>query len=183
MNSKNYFAWSFLVLGIASWGGVYYFWYTMQASLASYADSMRARAEQSNSSGITARLHTILRDTVDDRMTLDTIMNLDPVKITTLVDAKASSAHVLIKMSNATANTNPSENKSVSVQSFGFVASASGTFSEVMKALIVLERLPAAISIDTIDIALDQNSTTKGPLAHAWHMSAHVQVLTTTTSL
>ena len=179
MNKNNYIPWIVLMLGIGAWGGVYYYWYTVQVSLDSYTKSVHSNLEISNNAGVSARLHGVYRDTEADRATLYEIMNFDPLKITTLIAQAAQQAQVTIDISNPTAENASTISKDIVIQKFGFVANTRGTFSEVMRALTVLETLPAAVSIDTIDISLDSSGIKNKTTTHLWQMNAHLQIFIT----
>ena len=179
METKNYFAWVVLLLGIASWVGVYYFWSTTQEGISDFARTAQGKEQVSNISEQNAKIHTAYQGSIEDRKALQDIMALDPIKIANLIYIDvANSNSVIIKLSNPTTENVAAGTKEAPVQVFGFVASASGTFAEVSKALRVLERLPLAVSIDTVDISVDpiQDKKSTGTL---WHLNAYLRVYTT----
>ncbi|MDB5187836.1 MAG: hypothetical protein JWO50_356 [Candidatus Kaiserbacteria bacterium] len=182
MSTKNYMAWVTLLLGILAWGGVYYLWNITQLSQIDYSQNASRVQQSSNVTEFTARVHTVYQDTTADRASLDDAMTLDPLKVTDLIGQAVIAANtVSIKLSNPTTENSAAGSKTTPVQAFGFIASATGSFSDVSRALLVLERLPIAVSIDTVDIGLEPTQTqTKNQSAHTWHLNAHLRVFTTT---
>jgi hypothetical protein len=181
MSAKNYISWATLLLGILSWGGVYYLWNSAQLSQIAYSQNAYTVQQSSHITEFTARLHTAYEDTAADRASLNDAMTLDPLKVADLIGQDATAASVVsIKLSNPTTENVAAGNKETPVQAFGFIASASGSFSDVSRALLVLERLPIAVSIDTVDISLEptQAQSKNSPL-HTWHLNAHLKVFTT----
>ena len=115
-------------------------------------------------------------DTQQDRAALENVSNLNIVSIVTMIEGVSAKTGITVKVENA----QPQGTTAVlpnggSLNSFAFAVVADGTFAQIMNTVQVLEDLPVPSSVQQLEITHAGDPGKSG----AWHMSAHMEVYTT----
>lgn len=178
MKRISFIAWCTLSLALIAWAGVGFFAWTISGA----EDDRRARlsvSHQSSSDAASAvRTHTLAGDTAQARAALETLLNADVVSVANAIESSGKAIGVATKVSSVLPAGAPFEASGGSaVQIIGFVVSADGKFSLLMRAVQLFESLPAPSKIDRFDISQTPNAGSAA--ADAWHLDLEIKVLTT----
>ena len=169
-------AWSLLALTLGAWCFVVFFAWTI------YVDESERLAEAQNAKIISlerasaTRTHALAVDTAQQSEALGKILAVDVVSIANMLEAAGKAAKVGVKLGNAVPE-NFSASDPLPVQAVGFVVEAKGTFSALMHAARLFEKLPLPSTVTRLDF--EHVPTQGGKGAGEWHMNAHIRVLTT----
>jgi hypothetical protein len=116
-----------------------------------------------------SRLHGLMNDTKDDRVTLQGIISADLVGLVDAVDAVGKVAGLNLQISNVQPEAQKKGTPAGTPIPVNFVVQADGTFAQLDRLVELLNSFP----IPSIIQQLDLNGS-----GSSWHMTAHIHVLT-----
>ncbi len=117
-------------------------------------------------------LHNLAPSTADNTANLNSLLNVDVLGIASDIEdaGKASGAATVI---GAASSQSVKVSGATDLHTLEFIVTASGTFSQVMRAAQLFESLPLASTIEELDFSHQSSGTP------AWQLSARIKVLTT----
>ena len=174
----NYIAGIVLLLTVLAWigvGALVFFISSKQSDRVAQASSVQSVSNQNSQA---TYLHTLVADSKDARDQLSALFNVDPSALANTINATGKSAGVHLQITSALSDSALAVPTAGSVQSFSFIATAQGSFQDVMYAATLLETLPVPSSVRQIEfthtVATPGSASNAGP----WQMSAQVKILT-----
>jgi hypothetical protein len=179
MYSKNiYIAGALIVVTLLAWTGVVFFVRGISDAEAARVIQIQNTQQSSTQQSALVRMHAIAEDTVEDRARLDQLLSVDVVSTATVLRNVGKTTHVDVKLSGALPELPPGKTPSgPQIQAVGFSVQADGTFAALMRTVQLIETLPLASSIVSLDIQRAQDSAGVG--TGTWHMSVYIRVFTT----
>ena len=172
-------SWMALLAAIVSWCGAGVFaWQVMQmqSERATYAsDVAAANLEQ----GQAAQLHARARDTLAERAALSAAANVDVLAAVNIIESVTSST-VQVRVTGAqTEKVAPTKNGITPVNVVSLVAHAEGPYPALMHILQMLETLPLATTVQSIEFNRPPvDAAAKNPGA-MWMLNIRLRFLTT----
>lgn len=135
----------------------------------------------------TLRLHSLARDTKNDRDQLDILTLADVLGIANMIEEVGGYAGVTVKISGATSESAggqaklPPGKSAPAIRAINFIAEAEGTFSSLMHAVQLFENLPAIASVQNVELERIQDTAAGSSKSKTprWRLSARIQVMTT----
>ena len=164
-----YLAWILLALALLSWLGVGYFLSALSSLESVSALQATGIGQDIGDQDATLRLHTLVRETKSEREALEEVANASLIEILDSVERAARDAGIPIEITQALSA--PSSSSQSVVHSAVLVASAEGSFSEVVHILALLESLPTPSSVNEVNF--EQISDV------VWRVVVRIQFLTT----
>ncbi len=165
-----------VLLAVLAWTAIWYIGNNILDEASSRAAIASTAQAQSDRAAYTQRLTALVADTQQDRAALENVSNVNIVSIVTMIEGVRTKTGIAVKVENAqpqgAAAALPGGG---SVNSFAFAVVADGTFAQIMNTIQVLEDLPVPSSVQQLEIAHTGDPANSG----GWHMSAHMQVYTT----
>lgn len=146
--------------------------------------SQTADVQSISERGIAAiRLHSLARDTQNQRVQLDNLTRSDVIGVANMIDGIGKIAGVQLKIEGATpepAVKKKGSNKTAeapALSAVSFVVEADGTFASVMHAAALLESLPVLSSVQNLEFARSLISSDSKSAKSSWHLTARIRVL------
>ncbi|MBI4133277.1 hypothetical protein HY478_01555 [Candidatus Uhrbacteria bacterium] len=173
-NIIPYGSWIVLLLALSLWGGIAWGLSTVN-SVHSEREAKRLEAEQAAVLQSAAlRLHALARETKSEREKLEGVAHSDILEILNTVEAIARDSKIPIHIGEAVSEVG--SDSSSPLRSASFVIGASGSFSDLLHVVSLLESLPIPSSI--ADVHLERlTELSKG--APQWRVVTRVRFFTT----
>lgn len=169
-------SWALLVLAIIVWGGVLYSANMITSTAQTRSNDTQLALTKANQSVMNQKVSALAQVTEEKRKELTTLAGADVVSIIDTIDAAGKSAGIEAKVSDASVAGSQQLGKGGdTLRAVVFSVQGDGTFTQVMHAAQLYERLPLLASLDQMDIVRNQSSDSKSP---AWHITARIKVLT-----
>ena len=152
------------------WLGVFFFAQTIGADSASAAKSIADAKRSAQKRDSDARVATLLEETADARAQLEQTANTDAVSLAGAISKVGTDAGVPVSVSNVVQGPGPKLPPGAVLHpaSLTFSVKASGPFTKLITAAELLSRLPAASSLDHLQLNLSDSG---------WDLNADVHVI------
>lgn len=173
----RYFSNAWLLLGLAllAWAGVGYFaWYVAAAEAQEQITIQNLSVSFAENATVT-RLRVLARETVDERRRLDAILAADVVSVADMIESIGEASGTSVKLINAMPD---SSRVPANMHATNLSVEGSGTFGTLMRAAQLLEMLPVASHLTSLDLERVPSAT--GP--QGWHLTASLRVLSSATT-
>ena len=176
----THLAWLLFPMALLAWAAVGLFAWTIQSDEIDRALQVQTTQESEDREATAIRIHSIARDTVEERTQLDKIFRTDVVSIVDLIETTGTAAGVKVTVRNVIPESAPPTQAAASagIVATGFVIEAQGKFSTLMHVLQLFETLPIPSTLGRLDIEYVPDSGGSG-LSSAWRLNAYIRVLTT----
>ena len=162
------------IIAMCAWGMVGLFGWTIHADEIRRSqeaeDVQKAKAAEIS----LARTHSLAQDTVEERIKLQKLLDVDVVSASYMIEEVGKASGVVVKLGNAVQESVPSPEEQIT-RTIGFVVNVEGKFSALMKALRMFETLPIPSHITSIDI--ERMPSSSGAVG-TWHMNLYIRALT-----
>lgn len=165
-----------VTLTLIAWGLVGYFAWTISEDESNRVAKIQDAQLKTISSAHAVRTHALALDTVRERAQLKTLLGVDVVSASYLIEEVGKSSGVKVKLSDAQPES-ASASGDATVKAVGFVVTADGKFSALMRTARLFETLPIPSSVTRLDIEHAPKAT--GNPSSPWHMNVYIRVLTT----
>lgn len=157
-------AWALLVLAFVAWGGFAYLTQLLGAERVEYADLAAVSAQDGERQETASRLRSVVQSTEVERAALEGVVGIPLVDAAETIEASVRSAGVReIQISGASAQQGAS--KDISSVSVG--VSGVGSFTSLVRAVLLLEQLPLPSMLEQFEIAKNENE---------WRLNARVRL-------
>jgi len=144
--------WGLLLLSLAAWGGFAYAITYLGKARAEYADLAAVSTQESERHDSLARLRSLVQGTEVERAALESVLGVRIVDAAETVEqAVRAAGGGGIQISEASAQAPNAQG--ISQVSIG--VSASGSFSTLMRAVLLLETLPLPSTLEQFEITKD----------------------------
>lgn len=177
MSSRvNLIAWCLLAIAVCAWGGVAYAAQTIKSTALQRTNDSQLALTKANQAAMNRRIDALAQSTKEKREALSAIAGADVVSIIDMIDAAGKTAGITAKVSDAAVSGSQQLGKNGdSLRGVVFNVQGAGTFTQVMHAASLYEKLPLLSSIDQMDIERSQSSD---PKAAPWQITIRIRVLT-----
>lgn len=165
-----------VTLALVAWGLVGYFAWTISEDESNRVADAREAQVITISNAHAVRTHALALDTVEEGAKLKALLDVDVVSAAYMIEGVGKIAGVTVKLSDAQPETT-SASGDLAVKVVGFVVTADGTFSALLRAARLFETLPIPSSVTRLDI--EHAPKAAGNASSLWHMSVYIRVLTT----
>lgn len=159
-----------VAIAVLAWGAVIYGGIALSAAAHAHALSAGQASAESASSEYATRLNVLANATTKERAELDSIVPNDVVSIANAIDAVGERTGVPLRVSDAVAEGSPITITGGELQPVLFLIQGSGDFSDLMRASMLIEKLPLPISVESV--AFDKDAT------EGWQMTLRIRVIT-----
>ena len=171
-------SWASILAAMLAWGGVVSFAWTileMQVARAALSGDLdQAAAKQT----VAARARALARETTEERVALERSARVDVLSAVNTIESVGVSAGVTVHVSDARTESSIAGNPGgLTLSAIGFVVTAEGTFTGLMRALLLLETLPLPTVIEEVELARPPIDETSGNVP--WHLNVRLRLLTT----
>ena len=167
---------SVVVLALAAWGLVGYFAWTITRDEDKRVMDGREAQLVAIQNAQAIRTHALALDTATDGAKLKNLLDLDVVSVSNMIEEAGRSAGVKVKLGNAQPERGATSD-GLTIRAVGFIITADGKFSELLRAARLFEALPIPSSVTRLDI--ERAPASFGGAPSAWHLNAYIRVLTT----
>ncbi len=165
-----------LCLALLAWGIVGFFAWTIQTDENKRAADARDAqlTAVKNAQGI--RTHALVADAAPDSANLKDLLNVDVVSASYMIEGVGRAAGVKMRLSDAQPEGEVGTDI-LPLHAVGFVVTADGKFSDLLRAVRMFESLPVPSSITRLDIERVPKSA--GTPVGTWHLNVSIRILTT----
>jgi hypothetical protein len=170
MTFRPTYAWILLALALALWGGVAYAAGAVSKRAEARGAEIIAAARELESAAETQRLKNLVETTQASREEVQRVAGSDIVSIADTIELAGRRAGVTVQVDDAIADTSPIA-LAGAAKPLVFVVRTEGTFSQVMHATRLFERLPLPSSVQQVEFERSIADNT-------WRMAARIQVFT-----
>jgi hypothetical protein len=172
-------SWIVLAVAVVSWVGVVLFaayLYTLESERIAYSEEVAAANVQE---GQAALLHALARDTSADRAMLDTVTSVDVISAVNKIEAVRSGG-VQMRITGAQAEKAQlgKNGAPATINPVILTAHAEGSFVELLHMIDLLETLPLAISIQSLDVGFSGAEPANPKLPRQWALDVRMRLLT-----
>src|SRR3989338_4882635 len=167
---------SAVILALAAWGFVGYFAWTIAGDEDKRVADGREAQLVAIQNAQAIRTHALALDTATDGAKLKNLLDLDVVSVSNMIEEAGRSAGVKVKLGNAQPERGATSD-GLTIRAVGFIVTADGKFSELLRAARLFEALPIPSSVTRLDI--ERAPASFGGAPSAWHLNAYIRVLTT----
>jgi hypothetical protein len=175
-NRVNILALVLLVLALCGWAGVGYSAHMIKETAVQRTNDSQAALTKANQAAHNRRVEALAASTKDERDRLTQIAGADVVSVIDTIDAAGKTAGITAKVSDAAVAGSQQLGKSGdSLRGVVFNVQGEGTFTQVMHAAALYEKLPLLSVIDSMDIERSQSTD---PKAAPWRIIVRIRVLT-----
>ena len=165
-------AWVLTLAVAAAWVGVIMFAFQIRAETAEKRQQNSDRELEEIRQSSSARVHAIARDTENLRRELEDLTQVQILEAADSIEQVGKSTDAAITIGSAMPN--PQENKNAP-KSVSFLIEAEGTFSSIMHTAALLETLPFASRIASMEF---QSVSSESSKVSAWRLRARLHLLT-----
>ncbi len=164
------------VCAVVAWGGVVYSAQMIRGTAVERSNDTKEALTKANQAALNQRVETLALNTKEKRDQLKSLAGTDVVAIVDIIDAAGKSAGITAKVSDAAVGGTTALGKSGdTLRAVVFNVQGEGTFTQVMHAASMYEKLPLLSSIDQMDIEKVQAGDPKSTL---WHINVRIRVQT-----
>ena len=174
----SFIAWSTLILALIAWGGVGFFAWTISGEEGGRVSRLTASQHSMSDAANAARAHALAQDTAEARGALTGLLNVDVVSVADTVESAGRGIGVQTKVASVLPEAAPPSSGGPPVHAVGFVVTADGKFSSLMRAVQLFETLPIPSQVERLDISQTPNSG-DASTPDSWHINIYIRVLTT----
>jgi hypothetical protein len=180
MARQNIKRFSWIVLGCAvlSWCIVGVLFWRINADESDYLTREQQSQVSSGQAQSAAVAHAAVVRSSAEASQANAALAVDPVAFATLVQSVAAASGASVQISDALPEniSTGATGNATTLYAFAFAVQVDGSFSSVMRALQLLQTLPAPSSIEEVDLALSPGS---GSQAASWQMNVRIHLVTT----
>lgn len=151
---RSFIAWGLLFLSFAAWGGFVYLTYFLDAKRTDYINLSVLAVEESERQESSTRLRALIQGTEVERAALESVMGVRIVDAAETVEAALDAAGAR-DITISEANAGAPNTQGISSVSMG--VNASGSFTTLMRATLMLEALPLPSMIEQFELSEDKD--------------------------
>ncbi len=163
-------------LALIAWGLVGYFAWTINVDEGKRLADAREAQMMTIANAHAVRTHALALDTAEESAQLKALLNVDIVSAAYMIEGVGRASGITVKLGDAlpegTSVSDGSAPKAV-----GFIVTADGRFTALLRAVRLLETLPVPSNVTRIDFEHARGSS--GAASNLWHMNVYVRILTT----
>ena len=165
-----------VILALTAWGLVGYFaWTIAEDEGKRVADGREAQlAAIQNAQAV--RTHALALDAAQDGAKLRSLLDLDVVSVSNMIEEAGRAAGVKVKLGNAQPERGAASD-GPAIRALGFIVTGEGRFQDLLHAARLFETLPIPSSVTRLDI--ERSPSSSGGAPSLWHMNVYIRVLTT----
>lgn len=169
-------AWGMLALVVLLWCAALYAAYRL-SDMKNDLLLLRADAAQAlEKSAAAARVSALVSQTAAERQELSARTQLDLLHVVDMIEAAGKDAGVSLNIGNASPLSGSRDALPGTLTPVAFVVQADGAFSNLVRAVALLETLPLPVALG--DVEWERESSASG--RRTWHLTAHLTVFTST---
>lgn len=157
-----------LALALCAWAGIGYALYAVMDAGTELQTLSEVSTQTSAKQTTAARLHSIMRQSADDRAALNEFVSSDIVHLVDVVSATGDAAGVTFAISEAS----PDNKVAPPLSAVAVVASASGTFTKLVRAVALVQTIPAPVSLDQFELRHSSGTGNTWQLSMRLHLFA-----------
>lgn len=165
-----------VTLALIAWALVGYFAWTISVDEGRRVADAREAQMITIANAHAVRTHALALDTVKEGAKLKTLLDVDVVSASYMIEEVGKISGVTVKLSAAQPESAPVSD-GLAPKAVGFVVTADGKFSALLRAVRLFETLPIPSSVTRLDI--EHAPKASGDTSSLWHMSVYIRVLTT----
>ena len=165
-----------VALALTAWALVGYFAWTISVDEGRRVADAREAQMIAIANAHAVRTRALALDTVAEGAKLKALLDVDVVSASYMIEEVGKISGVTVKLSDAQPES-ASVSDGLALKAVGFVVTADGKFSALMRAARLFETLPIPSSVTRLDI--EHAPKAAGDASGLWHMSAYIRVLTT----
>jgi hypothetical protein len=169
---NSYLSYSLFALAILLWVGVGYFTYAISSAEALHASRELNLEAETLKQETTLRLHSLARETKEERQKLEDIAGPGIIAILDAVEAAGKDAGVNITFGRALGGETEGAS---TVRSAALAIEAQGSFAQVVRIAALLESLPVPSRVKEVRFEKLEGAPAEAP----WRAVAEVQFITT----
>lgn len=164
---------------ILAWTGIWYIGNDILNEASARAALASSAQVQSDRAAYTQRLSALVADTEKERATLEEISGMNIVSIVSLIEGIGKKTGVPVKVNSAQPQgASVALPNNASLRDFSFITEADGSFAQIMSTVRALENLPVPSSVTQLEITRTNDAQNSG----GWHLSARIEVYTTSSA-
>lgn len=165
-----------VILALAAWALVGYFaWTIAEDEGRRVADGREAQLVIIRDAQA-VRTHALALDAAQDGAKLKSLLDLDVVSVSNMIEEVGRTAGVKVKLGDAQSERGAASD-GLAIRAVGFIVTAEGRFQELLHVLRLFETLPIPSSVTRLDI--ERGPKSSGGAPSLWHMNVYIRVLTT----
>ena len=162
-------------IALILWGGIAYCAWSIHAVQAAYAAKELSTQESEMQQSSILKLHALARDTRESREKLESLAHRDIVEILDSIEKVARDTRIPIEIGEAQSATAGASLAPLKIVSF--VIQASGSFSQVLHVVTLLETLPSPSSVTELSFERLPEITRGGK--NLWRVVVRARFFTT----
>lgn len=178
MRTFTLISWLGLLVGIAAWVGLVFFWYTIEGKRETRTQRLHAIEQSAQRQLNAAHMKALLKETSEARTALDEMTSSDILSAVEMIEGSGKPLGLNVHISSATPTGVFS--KGSSLHSVAFELDSEGNYSSLMRLMQILESLPLLTTIERVELHAEADST-KPDAKALWHLDARVKLFTTAT--
>jgi hypothetical protein len=172
-------SWLALAAALLTWVGVVFFALQiieMQNERAAYVSLM---TEANLQEGQAAQLHALARETADDRQALTRISSVNVLAAVNLIESVRSGSAKVSVTGAQPEKSIPARGDAPPINVISLFLHTEGSFSDTMRILQLIESLPLATTVQSVNIARPAVDTSPTSAAAKWSLDARLRFFTT----
>lgn len=162
-------SWILLTAAVISCAAVVGFGWYLDAQVASQREAAKAARSAESQRVADLRMGVMAKESADDRRQLDTVLAADVITVADIIERAGTAAGVPLTLNNAVPEN---AQKGGNVHAVAFSVEASGKFPAILRVAQLLETIPMASSIESLELSRTAGSA-------QWQLNATIRVLTT----
>lgn len=171
--SRSLTAWFMLVVALCSWGAAgYAVWYVGGLS-DTYALEKAERADAENREASATRINSLIVQTASERARLDALVGKDLVSVVELIEGVGAFSGSVVRVDDVSEMNASVDGPRPALHTLRVLASARGSFDNMMHTALLLESLPAPVLIEEFSF-----EHTPGEGAGEWNLLVRMQIVT-----
>lgn len=163
-------------LALIAWGLVGYFAWTINADESNRLADAREAQMATIANAHAVRTHALALDTAGESEQLKTLLGVDVVSAAYMIEGVGRISGVTVRLGDALPE-GASSSDGLAPKTVGFIATADGKFTALLRAARLFETLPIPSNVTRVDIERAPRSS--GDTSSLWHMNVYIRVLTT----
>lgn len=164
-------AWLLALAGVLAWGGVGFLAYRIDSSVTALHEMRQTLAAEEARNTSAFKVRSALRETAAEREALQAAASDDILSVVERIESLGEIARADLVIGNAAPIESESES---SVQAVSVTVRLEGSFARVVHALALLDTLPYAVVLDTLELEHSEQE------ASVWRASVRLRIFTTT---
>lgn len=175
-HSRSLFAWLSLFVACVAWAGVgFAFWYVGSLE-ETYVAEKAERADAESRGASATRIQSLIEQTAVERSRLDERLSKGLIATVETIEAVGVASGIQVRVDDISEVNPPEEGARTALRTARVLASARGSFDDVMHTALLLESLPMPLTIEEMSF-----EHTPGEAGGIWSVLVRMQIMTSAT--